>query len=199
MNAHTLHIRLQNYWHCGTGRGLGAAIDAAAWRDGDDLPAVPGRHLKGLLRDALEQARDWGWSGHADGSLLRTLFGERTEEDRAGVPPGSGLIRVSDARLPQALCDWLRHEDRRSQRAALFCVLQSTAVNERTGSAEDRSLRGIEVVVPLDLQAHIEPLPGAQPPADWAERLREVLPLVPAIGGHRTRGLGRALLTLESA
>ncbi len=199
MSAHTLHIRLQNYWHAGTGRGLGAAVDAAAYRDADDLPALPGRHLKGLLRDALEQAQAWGWPGHADGILLHSLFGQRTESVNAGQIPASGLLRVSDARLPEALCAWLGQEAQRSQRAALFRVLQSTAVDDRTGSAKDHSLRGIEVVVPLDLQARIEPLPGATPPADWIERLREVLPLVPAVGGHRTRGLGRALLTLEAA
>lgn len=199
MSTPTLDIRFQSYWHCGTGRGLGAAVDAAAYRDGDDLPAVPGRHIKGLLRDALEQAQAWGWSGHADGSMLQTLFGQRTEVDLVDAPPASGLIRVSDARLPEALCDWLRHEDRRSQRAALFRVMQSTAIDEGSGSAKDGSLRGIEVVVPLELQAHIEPLPGAAPPPDWVDRLREVLPLIPAVGGHRGRGLGRALISLEVA
>jgi len=199
MSAYTLHIRLQSYWHAGTGRGLGAAVDAAAYRDGDDLPALPGRHIKGLLRDALEQAQAWGWQGHADGVLLHSLFGQRTESLNAGQIPASGLLRVSDARLPGVLCVWLGHDDRRSQRTALFRVVQSTAVDDSTGSAKDGSLRGIEVVVPLDLQARIEPLPGAVPPADWAERLREVLPLIPAVGGHRTRGLGRALLSLEAA
>lgn len=199
MSTPTLHIRLQTYWHCGTGRGLGAAVDAAAYRDSDDLPAVPGRHIKGLLRDAMQQAQAWGWSGHADGSMLHTLFGQRTEGSLIDAPPASGLIRVSDARLSDDLSAWLRHEDRRSQRAALFRVVQSTAIDESTGSAKDHSLRGIEVVVPLELQAPIEPLPGAAPPSDWIDRLREVLPLIPAIGGHRGRGLGRVLISLEAA
>jgi hypothetical protein len=199
MSTYILHIRLQTYWHAGTGRGLGAAVDAAAYRDADGLPALPGRHIKGLLRDALEQAQAWGWAGHADGVLLHRLFGQRTEGLSAGEIPVSGLLRVSDARMPEALCAWLTLDAQRSLRAGLFRVLQSTAVDVKTGSAKDRSLRGIEVVVPLDLQARIEPLPGAVPPSDWAERLREVLPLVTAVGRHRTRGLGRALLTLEAA
>ncbi len=199
MNAYTLHIRLQSYWHSGTGHGLGAAVDAATHRDRDGLPTLPGRHIKGLLRDALEQAMEWRWDGHADGVLLRSLFGHRTESARAEQVPTSGVLRVSDARLPNVLCAWLGQGDRHAQRNALFRVLQSTAMNDNTGSAQDGSLRGIEVVVPLDLQALIEPLPSVMPPADWADRLREVLPLIPAVGGHRTRGLGRALLTLEAA
>ncbi|MGC9185167.1 MAG: RAMP superfamily CRISPR-associated protein [Thiomonas sp.] len=196
---HVLHIALKSYWHAGTGRGLGAAVDAAAYRDSDDLPALPGRHVKGLLRDALEQAQAWGWPGHADGSLLQSLFGQRTEQSAPGEIPRSGVLRVSDARLPEPLCAWLRQDSQRAQRAALFRVLQSTAVDEHSASARDHSLRGIEVVVPLDLHAELEPLPGATLPAQWDARLRDVLPLIPAVGGHRTRGLGRAVLTLEAA
>jgi len=196
---HILHIALKTYWHSGTGHGLGAAVDAATYRDADDLPALPGRHIKGLLRDALEQAQAWGWEGHADGSLLRALFGHRTEQVGAGEIPASGLLRVSDARLPAQLCAWLRQDAQRAPRAALFRVLQSTAVDEHSASARDHSLRGIEVVVPLDLQADIEPLPGATLPSGWDERVRAVLPLIPAVGAHRTRGLGRALLELEAA
>lgn len=196
---HILHIALKTYWHSGTGRGLGAAVDATSYRDADDLPALPGRHIKGLLRDALGQAQAWGWPGHADGALLHSLFGQRTERVQPGEIPAGGLLRVSDARLPAALCAWLRVDQQRGQRAALYRVLQSTAVDEASGSAKDHSLRGIEVVVPLDLQADIEPLPGVTLPADWADRLRDVLPLIPAVGAHRTRGLGRAQLTLEAA
>jgi CRISPR/Cas system CMR subunit Cmr4 (Cas7 group RAMP superfamily) len=118
MSAYTLHIRLQTYWHAGTGRGLGAAVDAAAYRDADGLPALPGRHIKGLLRDALEQAQAWGWAGHADGVLLHRLFGQRTEGLSAGEIPASGLLRVSDARMPEALCAWLALDAQRYQSGA---------------------------------------------------------------------------------
>ncbi|WP_297475560.1 RAMP superfamily CRISPR-associated protein [Ferrovum sp.] len=197
--THVLQICVRSYWHSGTGRGLGAAVDAAAYRDADNLPALPGRHIKGLLRHALEQARFWGWKGHADGILVRSLFGQRTEQVSSGQIPSPGMLRVSDARLPAELCAWLTVDKHGAQRAALFRVLQSTAVDEATGSARDWSLRGIEVVVPLDLQASVEPISGTGLPSDWPERLREVLPLIPAVGGHRTRGLGRAQLTLEAA
>lgn len=196
---HILHIALKTYWHTGTGRSLGAAVDAAAYRDADGLPGLPGRHIKGLLRDALEQAQTWAWPGHADGEILLALFGQRTELARAGEIPASGQLRVSDGRLPASLCAWLRDKEQQAQRAALFRVLQSTAIDEESANARDHSLRGIEVVVPLELQAEIEPMPGASLPSAWAERLREVLPLIPAVGAHRTRGLGRAVLTLEAA
>jgi len=197
LSSSTLHIRLQGYWHPGTGRAMGAAVDAAAYRDTDGLPALPGRHLKGLLRDAVERASAWGWPGY-DAELVAALFGDRPESVAPGQIPRAGSLRVGDARLPATLRAQLADTDKRALRAGLFRVLLSTAIDAETGTADDRTLRGVEVVVPLDLEADLTVLPGQQPPADWRERLRSVLPLIPAVGAHRTRGLGRALLELSA-
>lgn len=193
----TLHIRLQGFWHPGTGRAMGAAVDAAAYRDPDGLPALPGRHLKGLLRNACERAAAWGWPGFDD-ALVAALFGDRPETVAAGQIPRPGCLRVGDARLPEALRATLAAPESRALRQALFRVLLSTAIDPETGTADDRTLRGVEVVVPLDLCADLSPLPGTQPPQDWIARLRQVLPLIPAVGAHRTRGLGRAVLELSA-
>ncbi|QLP99319.1 MAG: hypothetical protein HZY78_02585 [Burkholderiaceae bacterium] len=193
-----LLLQIQSYWHIGTGRDAGAAVDVATHRDQDGLPCVPGRHIKGLLRDAFERAHAWGWAGHADGMVVAHLFGQRTERITVDGAPTSGALRVSDARLPEDLRAWLRADAQSAQRAALFRILMATAIDENSGSAKDRSLRGIEVVVPIDLGASIGPMPGRAVPFDWVQKLREVLPLISAVGGHRSRGLGRAILSLEA-
>lgn len=195
---HQLVLRFHSFWHIGTGRGTGAAVDAATHRDQDGLPCVPGRHIKGLLRDALERAQAWGWGGHEDGSALAHMFGQRAEQPFVGDAPISGALHISDARLPGDLCAWLRMDEQRARRAALFRVLMSTAIDENSGAAKDRSLRGIEVVVPLELRASIATVPGHTVPFDWVHRLRDVLPLIPAIGAHRNRGLGRVTMSLEA-
>ena len=196
MTAHTLTVDIQHYWLAGTGRGSGAMLDAVAHRDAHGLPALPGRHIKGLLRDAVEAAKGWGWPGY-DG-LAATLFGDRTESSiDEGIIPAPGALRVSDARLDHGLAALLAHKEQAAQRARLFRVLAATRIDRETGTAADQTLRSIEVVVPLRLQAVIEPIPGAQPPADWADRLQAVLPLIPAVGGKRNRGLGRAVLSLH--
>ncbi|OZB62256.1 MAG: hypothetical protein B7X31_10060 [Thiomonas sp. 13-66-29] len=197
MNNVTLRIELLGYWHPGAGRGGGAVVDARAHRDSMGLPVLPGRHLKGLLRDALERAETWNWPGHA--GLAVSLFGHRTERLPPGQMPESGCLRVSDARLPDPVADWLASTDEgRARLPGLFRSLHATAVDEVGCTARDGSLRGIEVVVPFTLEASIARTGQRLPPVDWADRLRDVLPLVNAVGAHRTRGLGRAVLTLES-
>jgi len=188
-----LNIDLKSYWHAGGGRDGGRVYDAVVQRDPDGLPLLPGRHLKGLLRDAATRAEAWDWEGFKD--LAKTLFGSRN-------PAGGGLsqrgcLRISDARLPEPQRRWLASEGGRKLIPALFSGLYNTAVRHDTGSALDQSLRGIEVTIPVQLQACIDPVPGQTPPDGWAERIRELLPLIDAVGAHRSRGLGRAEITLE--
>lgn len=206
MSTYTLHIDFKNYWHVGGGRGGGAVVDAIVHRDSSGLPVVPGRHLKGLLRDALERASAWGWfDGQPEAqNLTAQLFGERSESDASNQSneksqnPRPGSLRISDARLPADLSSWLAENKGGAHlRPLLFRPLYQTAVDHHTGSAKNRSLRGIEATVPIALAAHIDIVPGYEPPANWPNYLCQVLPLIDAIGAYRTRGLGRAVLALE--
>ncbi len=195
MTSQTIIIDLTSYWHAGGGRGAGRVYDAVVHRDRDGLPVLPGRHLKGLLRDACARAEAWSWPGFERGTTA-ALFGEAPETvtDR---PPKPGCLRVGDATLPEDLSRWLA-TDGRAYLPHLFRGLYSTAVEHETGTAEKHSLRGMEVTVPLTLTARIEPLPGRQAPEDWPQRIEAALCLIDAVGAHRSRGLGRAHLSLEA-
>lgn len=200
MSAKTLTIQLQSYWHAGGGRGGGSVVDAVVHRDLTGLPDLPGRHIKGLLRDALERADAYGWSGFK--GLAQHLFGDRPEEaGRRAKEPQPGCLRVTDARLPDDLVVWLGRDDKSGGKHLvphLFRNLHATAVEHDTGTAKDKSLRATEVVVPLTLYSRVEPIPSREPPpVGWADRLSGVLPLIEAVGAHRRRGLGRAILSLE--
>ncbi len=197
MSHATLTIDIQGYWHAGGGRGAGAVLDAVVHKDNLGLPLLPGRHLKGLLRDALHRAALWGWDGYD--TLAERLFGQTTENHSGEQPPSPGCLRVSDARLPDELAAWLgsAEEEAKNQRAELFRSHYVTAIEHESGTAKTHSLRGIEVTIPLQLQAVIAPLPGREPPLDWIEKLHAVLPLIDAVGAHRSRGLGRAQLMLK--
>ena len=196
MSQWNLIVELKSYWHAGGGRGGGMVADAVVHRDATGLPVLPGKHLKGLLRDALERAERFGWDGF-DGVASR-LFGKRTEESIADEAPGSGCLRVADACLPTEIALWLGGcGEGKALLPGLFRTLHTTAVDQSTGSAKGKSLRGIEVTVPLRLSAGIEPIRGRQPPPDWLDRIETVLPLIDAVGAQRSRGLGRAVLTLE--
>ena len=190
-----LKIELTGYWHAGGGRDEGAVLDAVVHRDAAGRPVLPGRHLKGLLRDALARAEGWGWPGCERG-VTAGFFGDLPGE--AEGLPRPGALRVGDARLPGVLAAWLAAaEGGRAYLPELFRGLHATAVEPDTGTAKDRSLRGIEVTVPLALEAEIGVVPGAQVRDDWREVICGILPLVDSVGAYRNRGLGRALLKLE--
>lgn len=190
-----LKIHFANYWHAGGGRDAGSVLDAIVHRDVHGLPVVPGRHIKGLLRDALERAETWEWEGYS--GLAATLFGDRSET-ASNAAPQAGCLRVSDGMLPSDVAKWLGSEAGARLRPGLHRALYATAVEHDSGVAKDHSLRGIEVTVPLDLTAVVEEIPGRNAPENWLARLGEVLPLIDALGAYRSRGLGRVQLQLEA-
>ena len=197
MKGQTLKVDIRAYWHPGGGRGQGMVLDASAHRASNGLPVLPGRHLKGLLREALEFADGWGWDGYH--LLAAELFGQRTENMQVGEAPNAGYLRVTDACISDHVAAYLTSSAGRSLIKGLFRTIYATAVNHDTGTSKDKSLRGIEVVVPLKLTARIDPINDyVVPRVDWQEMLSDVLPLITAVGAYRTRGLGRAVLSLGS-
>jgi hypothetical protein len=72
--------------------------------------------------------------------------------------------------------------------------MHSTAIDEKTGTALDKSLRGIEVTIPLILEAPL----SIQGESDWPwqEYLNMALPLLRHVGSKRNRGMGRVIVTL---
>jgi CRISPR/Cas system CSM-associated protein Csm3 (group 7 of RAMP superfamily) len=204
-----------NYWHAGSGRSSGYHLDSLCERNQEQLPYFPGRQLKGLLRQAVARAEDWGWFAELpipQGPFKRheeLLFGSTNqEENRHTTQPG--LLLVDSANLPDAERQWLAHSDQSELRSELFAELFSTAINDQ-GSAQRYSLRGLEVCIPLTLVADLSLAVTAQQPEArlqqqaylqqqncWAA-LSASLPLLDALGAHRSRGLGEARVSLTIA
>lgn len=182
----TLRFDIRAYWHAGTGAGQGAVLDMVVHRDRNGLPRLPGRTVRGLVRDAVSHAEALGW---VEKEITRQMFG-----DGDGNP---GSLRFGDGQLPPEDRAALSHPEAEALKASLYRALYSTAVDSESGAAKPRSLRSMEVVVPLVLHAPVMVVPGASPPKDWTETLIPALPLLRAVGKQRTRGLGRAVVTLE--
>ena len=77
----------------------------------------------------------------------------------------------------------------------MYQDLYSTAIDSRTGVAKHHSLRGMQVTVPMTLQAQIALIKSTD--IAWKEVIKTALPLIRAVGASRSRGLGRANWTLE--
>lgn len=52
-----IHYKIEffNEWHTGSGLSAGADVDDLVIKDKDNLPFVPGKTIKGLLRQAVEE------------------------------------------------------------------------------------------------------------------------------------------------
>lgn len=200
MTRRYLHCCFLSYWHPGTGGGLGAWLDARA-RSMGGLPLVPGRTLKGVLREAVERAEGLGW--HGEGLAVGNrwtdrLFGQPATAAGSSVP---GALRIGSAELDattRAAIHALADEPRRDALRGMRAALHQTAI-EDTGVAKEGSLRGIEVYVPMPLAAPIDWIGADDEAAITAAFavLARSLALVEGLGAHRTRGLGRVALTLE--
>ena len=177
-----LEIRIFSFWHVGSGMGRGPDVDALVLKDAAGLPFLPGRTVKGLLREGVQLCED---VGVLSSGRTCELFGTPSE---SGDPAGSrpGCLRFNDARLPEKERLWLRSPERSDFRGALYTYFASTSLDAE-GLAKDQTLRTIEMTGPLTLQTAIDG------PEDrrWSNDLSRACPLVRALGSHRNRGLGR--------
>jgi len=206
--SYRLRIDIHDYWHPGTGRGKGRILERLTHRGAVGVPRLPGRTVRGLLRDAVHRwERFGGYPEVGEPCVCDQLFGpygqpdENAEDAANSGRTWPGLLRFSDARLPATDSAAILGADHRDALiAGLYRSHFSTRIEHTTGTADENTLRGIELVVPLTLYADIDLVGTARYrtlESRWPDLLQAALPLVRAVGAHRSRGLGRATLTLE--
>lgn len=213
MTRAVLKFELASFWHAGTGRGAGTELDALSHRAAGSrgLPVLPGRTVRGLLREGMRAAVALGAIN--DVNIEERLFGSSLEpssgaedivahfeETRFKTTPGAlvfGSARVGrtldEADAFEAWAAQDRTSDARIEH--LFRAFASTKLNEH-GVAQDHTLRAIELVVPLTLVAEVTTTPAAED-VPWSGALGVAARFVRGIGSHRNRGLGRVTTTLE--
>lgn len=161
-------------WRSDAGASFGASADNSVVRDADGLPFFPGKALKGLLREAVEDYNE--------------LTGGKYSDDIAIIFGGVGIegkCHFSDAKFEdnEAKSIVSGHLQR-----YLFHSTTTTALDDN-GLKRAHSLRTLEAVVPCTLYGTIYNVP------DGAEELiRKSFKFIKYIGMHRNRGFGRCLL-----
>lgn len=191
-------------WHAGTGRGEGAGADALVNTDEAGLPFLPGRTVKGLLRDAAEIAVH---AGALERAAWRAAFGHEGEdgheEMRYRTVPGQLVFGSAHLGEDEADADawraWASQSPPPEGRAQLFRTVASTALDQG-GSAAQSTLRTVQIAMPATLVATVGLAPDAA--LDRAAALavlRAAAPHLYAIGAHRTRGLGRCVVRVQES
>lgn len=180
-------FRFLSPWHMGSGFGEGAHLDAMPVKTAAGLPYIPGRSVKGLLREAVMLAEEC--SQVAAGTTIM-LFGSRDpEQSRYASKPGA--LRVTSATLDEAMEAWAGKN--KGAVSSLYTVLAATKI-DGDGLADDKTLRKVEAAWPVTLTAEVECL---ESDVDWLKPLRIAAPLIRQAGIRRHRGLGRVEVSIE--
>ena len=201
-----LKIEFLDFWHAGTGIGKGALVDALVEKDSKGLPYLPGKTIKGILREAIRGAVEFKW---IDEDSENQLFGTRstaqtskeTETNLSRHETKAGLIQISDATIEPGVYEWfVANQDKIPH---LFKNIYQTSIkhtedtetNFGWGTAVDGSLRGLEVTVPMTLFAEIDVVDSKEQ-SRVIDAINKSLSLVTAMGAGRSRGLGRVNVAL---
>lgn len=118
-------IKFYDYWHLSSGLSAGAKLDSTVVKDKNDLPYAPGKTIKGLLREVLENQ-------NYDINFLHYYY-------------------FSNAVLDKTNQNEILSNNLQSH---LYDIIASTKI-DKNGVAKDNTLREIEVVVPLELYGEI--------------------------------------------
>lgn len=175
-------------WHCGSGLSAGADVDALVVRDRDGLPYVPGKTVKGLVREAVE---DFLAFRKEDIRIVADLFGNA--EDRNNLPQDEegkmkqGILFFSNAELLPEQKQIILDEH---LKPFLFDSVAATRIAE-DGIAMPHSLRRIQVVLPCTLYGQILDVPE-----ESKILLQQAVKLIKRMGLARNRGLGRCSFTI---
>ena len=180
-------------WHVSAGIGDGSGADSMLARDGEGLPFIPGRAVKGALREGARRIS----LCRSDLARAETmLWGSRS---LGATSNESGLLRVSCATLPDAVrCALPADPVLRAGLVKDLAVVRSQTSLTEEGVAKSHTLRSIECgMAGMSLQFTIDCQEPEGVGVEWLRAyFHAVCVAVRGIGGHRSRGLGRCRIAM---
>lgn len=173
-------IEFHTDWHCGSGLAAGADVDALVVKDQNGMPFIPGKTVKGLIREAVEEVRFFKKAVEKASLLDAFGFFDDKEEKQKGT------MFFTNAELDE--------EEYKAIVAAkasrfLYRKISSTAI-DKDGIAKDHSLRKTETVVPCTLFGTIYDVPES-----LTQEIVEAMGFIKRMGQNRNRGLGRCTVS----
>jgi CRISPR/Cas system CSM-associated protein Csm3 (group 7 of RAMP superfamily) len=184
----TYKITFYSEWHCGSGLSAGSDIDALVVKDAEGFPYIPGKTLKGLLKEAAVEMIQLKGENHGQSDFIKKLFGYFDEK-----PVGESKIHTKGSAFfsNAELNVGLRNEAKEKNLTDfLYRDIASTSIEEN-GIAKAHSLRRMETVIPCELVATINGVDN-----EYEDDLIKCLKYIKRLGQNRNRGLGRCTFTI---
>ncbi|MCH7402138.1 RAMP superfamily CRISPR-associated protein [Belliella kenyensis] len=169
-------IQFYGYWHIGSGLSGGTKADSLVLKDHNKLPYIPGKTIKGLFRHAAEELAALSES-YLDQDMVQKAFGTFGYSEDSGSKLFFSDAQLSSIHAKEILSLGLSE--------SLYEVISSTKIDE-LGVAEDKSLRQMEVTIPLTLYGAITDFESK-----YYELLSKSATMIKYLGLNRNRGLGR--------
>lgn len=161
-------------WHCGSGTSAGADLDALVIKDKNDMPFIPGKTLKGLIREAVENLVQLEGKDEELTARIGEAFGTEGKQ--------TGCLHFSNAVMVKREYDAIVSHKAQQY---LYNKVTTTSI-DKDGVAKDHSLRSMETVVPCTLEAEI-----SEVPAELRDTIMRAFGMIKRMGLKRNRGLGR--------
>lgn len=173
-------------WHCGSGLSAGSESDSTVKKTRSGLPLVPGKTVKGLLKDA---ARDLFEDDPDYPEFIESCFGNKSVDDTKRL---TYKFYYSKSALSKKAADYFNQHPIRKE--SLYRNIASTSIDETTGVAKDKSLRTMEVTIPLTVSGIISNIPDGH-----LNKMKDCLRMIKHLGVKRNRGLGRCQFEILNA
>lgn len=170
-------------WHCGSGLAAGADIDALVVKDRNGLPYVPGKTMKGLIREAVVDVLFLEGKNESVNAFVKAFGYFQDSENHE-----KGSCFFSNATIPDQISKVIIAND---AQAYLYRKQSSTALDDG-GIAKANTLRKIQTVIPLQLSGQILDVND-----EMCEYVESGIKMIKRIGLNRNRGLGRCLIKIE--
>lgn len=178
-------INFLSDWHAGSGLSSGADADAVVIKDKNNLPYLPGKTVKGLLKDVLEDFMQVQ-PDMLQAAFIQKYFGAYNEDKKMSE---SGSLFFSNAYLLETEANEISSE----MASFLYHNISATKIDGKTGTTEQSSLRTIEVCIPLALHGTIDGV-ATKDVAVFDKAFKYLRHL----GSSRNRGLGRCSIQLNT-
>lgn len=190
MSTKLYKVQFFSYWHTSSGLSAGTDASTVVIKDKNDLPFIPGKTLKGLLREAAFYLNELN---AVSTDFLQEVFGVGDDEKDKYEKRDSikDLCYFSNAELSTKVA---KHILAQQQQQHLYQKISSTKI-DANGLAVDKTLRTIEIAIPLTFYAAIEDFPDK---TDFEKQLIYCFKWVKRLGLNRNRGLGRCEVSLIS-
>lgn len=175
-----------------SGEVYNSAVDTDVFRDENGIPVIGGKRLKGCIREAAEELRDWGYMIDVEG-----IFGSKYDRNSA--------IHISDAR-PEQYDQYISELSMRndpmlvhpSRVLDVFTYIRTQTAVDQEGIADRNTLRSIRVIKKgLVFFAPVEFRCSDGKKHEYEDQMVKICKAVRHMGLNRTRGMGSVKVSFE--